>query len=111
MEYYQVICRLDQSPPPRFFEAIEELVSSNHNPTGTAVHLGKTYPSATVMHIWLRFDPRLPPLFGRQLSEVCRLVLITDPAPADLPQVWGDLFAIAPARETDSGEMVQFRAG
>lgn len=97
MEWYRVVFRMADLPPCQFFDQINQLREQGYHPAGSAAWVGRAYPTPTIMHVWLCFDPGLPAHLQMFVAS-WQFVATTFPDELEAPISWNALFEI-PLRE------------
>jgi hypothetical protein len=108
MEWYRASCRIDD-PHPEFFDGVDQMRSQRHYPAGSFGWLGKSYPTPSDMHVWLRFAPSLP-VHLRTFVEICGFSPVLAPDEVYLAISWSDLFT-TPMAASGALSMVPITVG
>jgi hypothetical protein len=92
MHWYQAEFRAEDRHS-RLLDELDDLRLSTAARSSCTCRLGRTYPSATHLRVWLCFDPAVPVNFEGWVGD-SGLVIACAPDLADASISWGEPFAI-----------------
>jgi hypothetical protein len=93
MEWFRAECRIDDLGRHSFFDDIDRLRAPAHYSAGSAVWLGKSYPTPDHMQIWLCFRPGLPVIL-RGFVENCDFIRVDEPDQGGTAIAWSEVLAL-----------------